>query len=178
MRLSIFSIVKLSPKWKKAILQFQLNPTTDQHYIFAKMLLLCAVCNGCRDFYKRNNKTGAEAFYNEILNLTLKRIDVFLKNVGRLRGPADQGGQKSETSGKTLAKMVQRTIPFDESKIRGLMMSPNSYLNGHDVLQFIRKMNLYQLLLQEDVLNHLDRAYHGDFNKGKAPKTARQPCYR
>ena len=28
-------------------------------------------------------------------------------------------------------------------------------------------MNLYQLLLQEDVLNHLDRAYHGDFNKAE-----------
>ena len=130
------------------------------------MLLLCAVCNGCRDFYKRNNKTGAEAFYNEILNLTLNRIDSFLKNVGRLRGQPDQNAIKKRH--ETLEKMAQRTQ--DESKIRGLMMSPNSYLNGHDVLQFIRKMNLYQLLLQEDVLNHLDRAYHGDFNKGRAPK--------
>ena len=128
------------------------------------MLLLCAVCNGCRDFYKRNNKTGAQAFYNEILNLTLKRIDSFLKNISRPRG------QKSHKDHKTIAKMVHGTIPHDESKIRGLMMSPNSYLNGHDVLQFIRKMNLYQLLLQEDVLNHLDRAYHGDFNKAKVPR--------
>ena len=135
------------------------------------MLLLCAVCNGCRDFYERNNKTGAEAFYNEIFNLTLKRIDSFLKNVDRFRGHKNTKDHKPIIA--QFAKMVDRTISHDESKIRGLMMSPNSYLNGHDVLQFIRKMNLYQLLLQEDVLNHLDRAYHGDFNKAKVLRTSK-----